>query len=351
MPKEPKEKDQQGKKIRAGIVGASGYAGAELVRLLASHPETEVVRLAGESKAGVSLRDLFPHLASSALLEKASESPLWTDVDVVFFALPAGQSFGLVPRYLEQGTVVIDLGPDYRLRDPALYRKVYGIDHGFPEGLSRAVYALPELAGNSLAKDRLVSCPGCFPTGALLGILPFLHRGRIKRDMIFVDGKSGITGAGRGLTLETHFPEISEGVLAYKLLDHRHVPEMEQALEGMGGGRLTFVPHLLPFNRGILSTIYMVTEGRCSQEEADRMIDESYRDSPFVRRVASPPNTMGVRGTNNVHIHAKIREDRLVVLTAIDNLVRGAAGQAIQSMNRIFGFNETDGLRQEALFP
>ncbi|MCL4485233.1 MAG: N-acetyl-gamma-glutamyl-phosphate reductase [Nitrospirae bacterium] len=346
-----KGKDPEGKNIRIGIVGASGYAGAELLRLLAAHSKSRVVRLAGESKAGAKIGDLFPHLESSAILEKASESPVWTDVDVVFFALPAGQSFRLVPPYLEQGTVVIDLGPDYRLRDPGLYRKVYGIDHGFPEGLSRAVYALPEWEGDALGKARLVACPGCFPTGALLGILPFLRSGRIRRESIVVDGKSGITGAGRGLSLETHFPEISEGVLAYKLLDHRHVPEMEQALEGFGGGRVTFVPHLLPFNRGILSTIYMVTEGSCSQEEVDRMIEESYRNSPFVRRVASPPNTMSVRGTNNVHIHARIREDRLVVLTAIDNLVRGAAGQAIQAMNRIFGCDETDGLGQGALFP
>lgn len=336
------------KEVRIGIAGASGYAGGELLNLLASHRSARVVRLAGESRAGSRIRDLFPHLDSPAVLEKISDAPLWDDVDVVFFALPAGQSFSLVPRYLERGTVVVDLGPDYRLKDPELYRRVYGIEHGFPEGLPQAVYALPEWTGQALAKARLVACPGCFPTGALMGILPFLRSGQIRRDMIVVDGKSGITGAGRSLTLETHFPEISEGVLAYKLLDHRHVPEMEQSLEG---GKVTFVPHLMPFNRGILSTIYMFLDHPCSQEEIDRTIDESYRDSPFVRRVSSPPNTMSVRGTNNVHLYAKVREDRLVVLTAIDNLVRGAAGQAIQAMNRIFGFEEQEGLRRGALFP
>ncbi len=341
--------DRPGKKdIRVGIAGASGYAGAELLSLLASHRSTRVVRLAGESKAGSRIGDLFPHLDSPVVLEKLSDVPLWTDVDVVFFALPAGQSFALVPRYLEQGTVVIDLGPDYRLKDPELYRRVYGLEHGYPEGLARAVYGLPEWTADSLDKARLVACPGCFPTGALMGILPFLRAGHIRRDMIVVDGKSGITGAGRSLTLETHFPEISEGVLAYKVLDHRHIPEMEQCLDG---GKVTFVPHLMPFNRGILSTIYMVLEHPCSQEEIDRTIDESYRESPFVRRVSSPPNTMGVRGTNNVHLYAKVRENRLVVITAIDNLVRGAAGQAIQAMNRIFGFGEQEGLTRGALFP
>ncbi len=342
---------QSGKIIRAGIVGASGYGGGELIRLLGGHPHVQVARLAGESKSGSRIVDLFPHLNSPGVLEKVSDKEVWTDVEIVFFALPAGQSFHLVRRYIDQGTVVIDLGPDYRLGDPSLYQKIYGIEHGAPELLPQAVYGLPEWNGPRLEKTQLVACPGCFPTGALLGILPFLRAHLVHRTSIVVDGKSGITGAGRGLTLETHFPEIAEGTQAYKVLDHRHVPEMEQAMGEHGGGRVAFVPHLVPYNRGILSTIYMTLTAQATQESIDRIVDEAYKDSPFIRRVPSPPNTMSVRGTNNVLVYSRVREDRLVVLTAIDNLVRGASGQAIQAMNRIFGFGETEGLGYGALFP
>ena len=338
-------------KIRVGIVGASGYAGGELLRLFASHPRAEVVRIAGESKAGATIGSVFPHLRHSLTLEKISEKPFWTDVDAVFFALPAGQSFELVRRYREQGVPVFDLGPDYRLKTPGLYRQVYGMEHGDPLGLEEAVYGLPEWAGDRLTSSPIVACPGCFPTGALMGLLPFFREELVVEDSTVVDGKSGISGAGRGLSLETHFPEIGEGMAPYKLLDHRHVPEMEQCLAPFGGGEVTFVPHLVPMSRGILSTLYMTLRDSRSQEAMEAVVDRCYEGSPFVRRIPSPPNPLHVRGTNDVLLHVRTRGRRLVVVTAIDNLVRGAGGQGIQSMNRRFGLPETLGISAPALFP
>lgn len=338
-------------KIRAGIVGASGYAGGELVRLLSSHPGVEIVRLAGESSAGATLGEIFPHLTTSIVLEKISTLDLWEDVDVVFLALPAGQSFDLARRFMEKEILVLDLGPDYRLASPDLYREIYKIEHGFPRGIDRAVYGLVEWAREPLRRARLVACPGCFPTGALMGLLPFHKDGWIDPDQIIVDGKSGVTGSGRGLTLATHFPEISEGFLAYKVMEHRHAPEMEQALGAFGPAQVTFVPHLLPVNRGLMTTLYLSLLEPRTQEEVDRQIDRYYGSEPFVRRVGLPPNLLHVRGTNNVLLHARVKGSRLVVLTAIDNLVKGAAGQAVQAMNHIVGFEETAGLSRQALFP
>lgn len=339
------------KKLRIGIVGASGYAGGELLRLFSSHPGAEVVRIAGESKAGTTIRSVFPHLRQPLTFEKVSENPFWTDVDAVFFALPAGQSFDLVSRYRERGTPVFDLGPDYRLKSPSLYRQVYGLEHGDPIGLEEAVYGLPEWAGDRLVSAPVVACPGCFPTGALMGLLPFFKEELVEEGSAVVDGKSGISGAGRGLSLETHFPEIGEGMAAYKILEHRHVPEMEQCLNPFGGGDLTFVPHLVPMSRGILSTLYMTLRETIPREELEGVIDRCYEGSPFVRRVESLPNPLHVRGTNDVLIHLRSRGRRLVVVTVIDNLVRGAGGQGIQAMNRRFGLPETHGLSGTALFP
>lgn len=202
--------------VRAGIVGASGYAGGELLRILSAHPGVEVIRLAGETKAGSRIGDIFPHLDSSAILEKISDRPVWEDVDVVFFALPAGQSFDLARSYVGRGIPVIDLGPDYRLTSPEIYRHWYRTDHDYPEALDFSVYGLVEWTRDSLPGARMVACPGCFPTGALMGLLPFHAEGWIDPEAIIVDGKSGITGAGRSLSLQTHFPEIAEGLVAYR---------------------------------------------------------------------------------------------------------------------------------------
>ncbi len=337
--------------LRVGIVGASGYAGGELLRLFSSHPGAEVVRIAGESKAGGTIGSVFPHLRHSLTFEKVSEKPFWTDVDAVFFALPAGQSFDLVRRYRESGVPVFDLGPDYRLKTPELYRKVYGMDHGDPKGLEEAVYGLPEWAGDRLVTAPVVACPGCFPTGALMGLLPFFREELVVEGSAVIDGKSGISGAGRGLSLETHFPEIAEGMAAYKVLEHRHIPEMEQCLAPFGAGEVTFVPHLVPMSRGILSTLYMTLRKSATQEEMESTVDRCYEGSPFVRRVGAPPNPLHVRGTNEVLLHVRTRGRRLVVVTAIDNLVRGAGGQGIQAMNRRFGLPETQGISGPALFP
>lgn len=337
--------------VRVGIVGASGYAGGELLRLFSNHGRAKVVRIAGESKAGNTISSVFPHLRSPLVLERVSESPHWDDVDVVFFALPAGQSFDLVRHYRARGTPVIDLGPDYRLETPELYRKVYGIEHGDPEGLREAIYALPEWAGNRLGEAPVVACPGCFPTGALMGLLPFFKEELVVEGSAVVDGKSGISGAGRGLSLETHFPEIAEGMAAYKILEHRHIPEMEQILRPFSGGEIAFVPHLVPMSRGILSTLYMTLREPGIQTELESVLDRCYEGSPFVRRVEQPPNPLHVRGTNEVLIYVRTRGRRLVVVTAIDNLVRGAGGQGIQAMNRRFGFAENEGLASPALFP
>lgn len=339
--------------LRAGVVGASGYAGGELIRFLFAHPFVKILHLAAESRAGELLSSVFPHFPEWGVLERFDSDLPWQDVDVIFTALPAGQSSNIARLYRDTPVRIIDLGADFRFRSASTFQEHYKIQHSFPEGLSRSVYALVEWNRDAIRGAQIISCPGCYPTGSLLGILPFAKSGFLGDGQIFVDGKSGITGSGRGLTLDTHFPEISEGMKPYKPFTHRHVPEMEEALSTLCGvfSRIFFVPHLIPINRGLLSTIYMMPERPLSSRKAMDVLKEYYEKESGILLVDSPPNTNAVRGTNRAAISVEVRDGVMVVMTAIDNLVKGAAGQAIQAMNVAYGFSEQEGLPVFAGFP
>ncbi len=341
------------KKVKVGIAGASGYGGGELVHLLLNHPKVAIARLSAESNAGERLSSLFPNLPDLGILEKTSSVSSWNDLDILFTALPAGMSSRIVSMLPKPHPVVIDLGPDYRFREADDFKRVYHMEHGSPETLPFSSYGLVEGNRESIAGSRYIGSPGCFPTGALLGILPFLRSGFLGKTPFIVDGKSGVSGAGRGLTVDTHYPEIAEGMKAYKPLVHRHVPEMENAMRMFVGdaNQVLFVPHLMPLNRGLISTIYLPLLDHVTPDMVGAALLEYQDENPFVRIVENPPNSSHVRGTNRVDIHAVTGKGTLVVMTAIDNLVKGAAGQAIQSMNLVLGEDEMTGLPMWGGFP
>lgn len=339
--------------LRVGVVGASGYAGGELIRFLFAHQFVKIIHLAADSRAGEKLSAVFPNFPEWGVLERFDIDQPWQDVDVLFTALPAGQSANVAKCYRKNPVRIIDLGPDFRFRTEHMFLEHYKIRHPFPEGFSRSAYALVEWNRDAIRNAQILSCPGCYPTGALLGILPFAKSGILGRGQIFVDGKSGVSGAGRGLTLDTHYPEIAEGMKPYKPFTHRHVPEMQEALSLFAGGSfgVFFVPHLIPVNRGLLSTIYLMPEQAISARGAMDILKEFYENEPAILLIDNPPNTNSVRGSNRAAISVDSYNGALVVMTAIDNLVKGAAGQAIQAMNVAFGFPEQEGLPIVAGFP
>lgn len=342
--------------IRAGIINVTGYIGAEAARILASHPEVELASVTGRSAAGKPLGEVFPHLAPLGLTI-ASEL---ADVDVVFSALPHAASAEALLPYIRRGVPVIDLSADFRLKDAAQYESWYKVSHPAPELLAKAVYGLPELHRERLRTATLVAAPGCYPTGALLALAPAFKEGVIAGDIV-VDAKSGISGAGRSPGLPYHFPEANDGVSAYGLDGHRHQPEITQELSLLREGpppRLTFVPHLIPMSRGILTTCYAdLTEGRLTpgreKEQVRELYEDFYRGEPFVSVVAAPPQTKQTAGANRCLVYPTVDvcAGRMVVVAAHDNLVKGGAGQAVQCMNLAFGFPETAGLTQLGLYP
>lgn len=344
-------------RARAAILGASGYTGAELIRLLARHPGVEIAALTGDRKAGQSLGAVFPHLGGLKLPVLTSiEQVKLDDVDVVFCGLPHGTTQEVVaglPRRLK----VIDLSADFRLADTAVYAEWYGHAHRAPELQKEAVYGLTELARPEIAKARLIACPGCYPTSAQIPLMPLLEAGAIATDPIVIDSKSGVSGAGRAAKEESLFTEVGEGIHAYGIGRHRHAPEIEQGLSRAAGKPVTvsFTPHLVPMNRGILSTMYVrPTDGR-GAEGLRRLLAERYAGEPFVRVLpeGAVPATRHVRGSNHMLIGVfKDRlPDRAIIVSVEDNLVKGASGQAVQNMNLVCGFPETTGLEQEPLFP
>ena len=340
-------------KVKVGIAGASGYGGGELIHLLLNHPKVEIERLSAESNAGERLSSLFPNLPDIGILEKTSSVSLWNDLDILFTALPAGMSSRIVATLPKPHPVVIDLGPDYRFAKADDFSNVYHMEHGAPETLPSSTYGLVEWNRETISKARYIGSPGCFPTGALLGFLPFLHAGFLDKGPVIVDGKSGVSGAGRALTQDTHYPEIAEGMKAYKPMVHRHVPEMENAMNLFSGetGGVIFVPHLIPINRGLISTIYLPVSDDVTPGMIESLLLKYQEDNPFVRIVNSPPSSAHVRGTNRIDIHAVRSKKAVVVMTAIDNLIKGAAGQAIQSMNLVLGEDEMTGLPLWGAFP
>jgi len=341
--------------VRVGIIGATGYGGGELVRLLSRHPSVEIVGLQGRDR-DEPIEASHPHLGSTGL---RIGDALPAGLDAVFLGLPHGAAAALVPDLLDQGVAVIDLGPDFRLRDPADYPRWYRFEHPRPDLLERAVYGLPELHGDDLValRDsdvRIVASPGCYATASILSLAPLAHAGLL--DDVVIDAKSGVSGAGREAKPDMHFAEVNESVKAYGVDGHRHVAEIEQELgrqAGAGLAPIDFLPHLIPMTRGILAACHVRTTRPIDQKELDELYHEAYDGEGFVDVVAAPPATKHVTGSNRfkVHAHVDARTGRVLVLGVLDNLVKGAAGQAIQAFNVVFGLSESSGLEQLPLAP
>jgi N-acetyl-gamma-glutamyl-phosphate reductase len=336
--------------VRVGIVGASGYSGAELMRILSVRKDVALVAVTANTSAGQRVDALYPALAGSVDLEfRAYDPAAFPDVDVAFVALPSGQGMGVVPDLLERAGKVIDLGGDFRLKDPALYEQFYRHTHTAPSLLPRAVYGLPEMNGPALRTASLVANPGCYPTSAILGLLPALKAGIVKPEGIVVNSVSGISGAGRSASVEMSFSELNENVRAYKIGAHQHVPEIESALRDGAGTPVTvsFVPHLVPITRGIHTTISAAWTSPVTADELRELYASAYAGAPFVRVTGSYPQIQSVVRTNYCDVHPTVdrRAGRVVILSVIDNLVKGAAGQAVQNMNLMCGFPEETGLR------
>lgn len=348
--------DRATDRVRVAILGASGYTGAEALRLLLRHPRAEIVALTADRRAGEDVAAVFPHLAAQGLPTLSRIEDLDTGaIDAVFCCLPHGTTQEVVaglPKHLK----VIDLSADFRLRDPDLYAATYGQAHRAPDIQPEAVYGLTEIARQEIAAARLIACPGCYPTSAILPLTPLLADGLIDADQIIIDSKSGVTGAGRALKETSLFSEVAEGINAYGIAGHRHAPEIEQSLSGAAGKALkvNFTPHLMPMNRGILSTLYLKLDG-ADAADARRSLLARYEGEPFVRVTpqGSAPATRHVRGSNYclIGVFADRLPGRIIVVSVIDNLVKGASGQAVQNFNVAFGLPETMGLEQAPLFP
>lgn len=334
---------------RVAVVGASGYAGGELIRLLSAHPAVELASVHARERDGVALAAVQPHLGPLGLTLRGGEPD---DVDVAFLALPHGASAAVAGRLLEAACTVIDIGADFRLRDAKAYAEWYGAPHPAPELLSDAVYGLTEWSREALAGARLIANPGCYPTASLLALLPFGRAGLIDGDVI-VDAKSGVSGAGRGAGADYLFTELTESTRAYGLSGHRHRPEIEQGLAANGRPvDVTFVPHLVPQSRGLLATCYLGLTDDLDDAAISSVLDDAYDDEPFVHVTQAPPSTKMATGSNHAFVHGRrTGPRRAVVLCAIDNLGKGAASQAIQNMNVALGLDEAAGIGGTGVHP
>jgi N-acetyl-gamma-glutamyl-phosphate reductase len=344
-------------RVRIAILGASGYTGAELLRLLAHHPQAEIVALTADRQAGKPIGTVFPHLAGRKLPNLVAIPEVdWSKIDLVFCCLPHGTTqevIAALPKHLR----IVDLSADFRLADPAVYAKWYGHAHRAVELQHEAVYGLTEIMRSSVANARLVAAPGCYPTGAQLPLIPLVKSAQIDADDIVIDAKSGVTGAGRSAKETSLYAEVAEGISAYGIAHHRHMPEIEQGLSRAAGRPITvsFTPHLMPMNRGILSTIYVRMVGGATLADLRHTLESAYADEAFVHVLpaGSMPATHHVRGSNLclIGLAADRLSGRAIVISALDNLVKGASGQAVQDMNVMLGLPETAGLVVEPLFP
>jgi N-acetyl-gamma-glutamyl-phosphate reductase len=345
--------------LNVAIVGASGYTGLELIRILYSHPEAAVTCLTSEQSAGRKISDIFPTLRGRCdlILDNLEPVRVAEKADLIFTALPHKAAMEVVPTFLKLGKHVIDLSADYRLSDPEVYGAWYE-PHLNPASLKKAVYGLPEVRRAKIKGARLVANPGCYPTSIILGLAPLLKKCLINTGDIIADSASGVTGAGRSAKVDSLYCEVNEGFRAYGAGGvHRHTPEIEQELSLLAGESLviTFTPHLVPMDRGILSTVYATPRKATTTEKLVQLYQDFYRGEPFVRVLpqGTLPNTAFVRGSNFCDIAPLVdqRTGRVIIVSAIDNLVKGASGQAVQNMNIVCGFPETMGLEGLALFP
>ncbi|AOQ25264.1 N-acetyl-gamma-glutamyl-phosphate reductase [Moorella thermoacetica] len=345
--------------IKAGIIGATGYTGAELVRILSRHPEVELVALTSRSYAGEGMAGVYPSLTGYTNLtcENLTPDEVMDRAEVIFIALPHGHAVPVATRARERGIKVIDLGADWRFRNAGTYEEWYKIQHGNHELAARAVYGLPEIHREAIRSAGLVANPGCYPTSAILGLAPLLKGGYIDPATIIIDAKSGVSGAGREARVTSLFVECNESINPYGVTSHRHTPEIEQELSALAGKevKVTFTPHLLPISRGILSTMYATLVRPASTEELRGVYEEFYAGEPFVHLLPPGqwPHTRWVYGSNNCHLNLAVdtRTGRVVVASAIDNLTKGASGQAVQNLNLMCGFPETMALEVPGLCP
>jgi N-acetyl-gamma-glutamyl-phosphate reductase len=340
-------------KIKAGIINVTGYIGIELARLLYQHPQVELKAITGRSAAGQKLSEVFPHLGN---IDQIIKAEIDSDIDIAFSAMPHKSSIDVVPSLLLQNIKVIDVSADFRLKDANEYPKWYSLSHPFPDLLKEAIYGLPELHEKEITSARLIANPGCYSVGAILALAPAVKEAIISPEII-IDSKSGVSGAGRTLTLATHYSEVNENASAYSVEGHRHLPEIEQELRALNPElalSVTFVPHLIPMTRGILTTCYApLKDSNLAKEELQRLYRDFYKNAPFTRIVTNPPQTKSTRGNNFCLIYPTIdlRTNRLIVISCLDNLVKGGAGQATQNMNLMFNLPQSAGLESLAIYP
>ena len=339
--------------IKVAIVGSTGYVGTELIRLLINNPNVDLKYITSETYEGESYssiyenyREVFTNTCQAKDLEKIAE-----EVDLIFMALPHGIVSREINTSILEKARVIDISADYRLKDLATYEEAYKTKHGSPELLGQAVYGLCEINRKDIKEARLIANPGCYPTSSILSLMPLLKEGLVEKDDIIIDAKSGITGAGRSLSLGTHYTEANESIKAYSIGDHRHGPEIEEQL----GSIVNFTPHLIPMNRGILTTSYLKLKVKTTYRDIKKVYEKHYEDEYFIRLTKEGvfPETKWVKGSNFCDIGFKIdeRTNKIIVVGAIDNMIKGSAGQAIQNMNIMFGLEENTGLKDISIFP
>lgn len=345
--------------IKVAICGGSGYTGAELLRILSLHKKVEITAVTSERSAGKKVTDLYPHLHKYSHLkfETLDKDKLLKKAELFFMALPHGASQEAVDFFYRKGKKVVDLSADYRISDPLVYEEWYKLPQSYKETLKKAVYGLPELHRARIKKARLIANPGCYPTSAILGLCPAVKKGLIDVNNLIIDSKSGTSGAGRKADVAVSFCEVNEGFKAYGIAVHRHTPEIEQEISSAAGKKLVvnFTPHLVPMDRGIISTMYGKMQKSMKTSDVIAIYKKFYDKEPFVNVLDENvlPNAKNVRGSNFCEIGMKVnnRTNTLIIVSAIDNLVKGASGQAVQNMNIMMGFEETTALESLAVFP
>ena len=340
--------------LKVAILGASGYTGGELLRLLNQHPHVKITSVTSERSAGKTVSDLFPHLKDCKLtFEPLEIKKITKKTDLFFLCLPHKTSQETVAELYEAGKKIIDLSADYRLKDTAVYQKWYETPHKFPDLLKKAVYGLPELYREKIKDAQIIANPGCYPVSAIMGLAPIIGKHFVDINSIIIDSKSGVSGAGRNPALPFMFSEANESVKAYAVTTHRHTPEIEQELSLIANKkvRVIFTPHLIPMDRGILSTIYVRLKENVDLSHVQKIYTNFYRKEKFIRVLENGayPTTKAVKGSNYCHLSVFLdkrnpKSQTLIIVSAIDNLLKGASGQAVQNMNIMYGFNETDGL-------